>query len=125
MHTIAIAVVKRGDGYFLIGLRSTSVPLSGLWEFPGGKVEIGENAKDAAVRECFEETGLRVEVISKYPDAYYEYPHGPLHFRFFDCQPAEQQQTPKEPFRWVSREDLPKYQFPPANAELLKLLLHG
>ncbi|MBI3839784.1 MAG: NUDIX domain-containing protein, partial [Planctomycetia bacterium] len=58
---IAVAVVE-GDGKFLIGQRETGVPLAGLWEFPGGKVEPGEPAENAAIRECLEETGWLVRI---------------------------------------------------------------
>src|SRR5947209_7478611 len=63
---IAIAVVEQ-DGRFLVGRRPAGVPLAGLSEFPGGKIEPQETAEAAAVRECFEETGIVVEVTGRYP----------------------------------------------------------
>ena len=44
---IAVAVVEL-DGKFLIGLRPEGIPLAGLWEFPGGKVELDESPAEAA-----------------------------------------------------------------------------
>ena len=58
---IAIAIVEY-DGLFLVGQRPPDVPLAGLWEFPGGKVQAGETPEAAAARECFEETGLTAQV---------------------------------------------------------------
>ena len=58
---IAIAVVEHEDR-LLVGRRPAGVPLSGYCEFPGGKVKPNESSKEAAVRECLEETGLSVIV---------------------------------------------------------------
>ena len=63
---IAIAVVEHA-GRYLIGRRPDGVPLAGLWEFPGGKVQLSETAEQAAERECLEETGLEVAVGEAYP----------------------------------------------------------
>lgn len=63
MYQIPKAVIKRGDKY-LIGLRSPNAkyfPLS--WDFPGGKLEPGEDPYDGIAREVMEETGLIVKPI--------------------------------------------------------------
>ena len=72
---IAIAVVEQ-DGRFLIGQRPPGVPLAGLWEFPGGKVEPGESPEQAAIRECREEAGIEVTIVGEYPDRMERYSHG-------------------------------------------------
>ncbi|MBW3596318.1 MAG: (deoxy)nucleoside triphosphate pyrophosphohydrolase [Planctomycetes bacterium] len=118
---IAIAVVEH-EGRFLIGQRPAGAALAGLWEFPGGKVEAGETAIEAAVRECREETGLEAEVIGEYPPHVHRYEHGAVNLRFFVCRLRDPHQTPREPFRWVKRESLSDYAFPDGNRELLKLL---
>ncbi len=56
---VAVAVITSSLGV-LVGRRSDGTP---PWTFPGGKVEPGENALDAAVRETSEETGLRIRAI--------------------------------------------------------------
>ena len=53
-------LIKKGDEYLLI--KRAAEPDAGLWSIPGGLVEIGERATDAAVREAKEETGLDVEI---------------------------------------------------------------
>ncbi|TAM87123.1 MAG: NUDIX domain-containing protein [Candidimonas sp.] len=55
----AIAVVVRDRQVLLV--RRGHQPDMGKWGFPGGKIEFGETVQDAAVRELFEETGLRAE----------------------------------------------------------------
>ncbi len=119
---IAVAVVKRG-GRFLIGQRPAGVPLAGLWEFPGGKVEPGETAEQAAARECLEETGLAIEVGAPYPAVVHHYDHDRLALEFFACRAVEPKAPPKPPFRWVALAELAKYPFPAANAGLIELLV--
>jgi 8-oxo-dGTP diphosphatase len=118
---IAVAVVEN-EGQFLIGLRTEGVPLAGLWEFPGGKVEPGEAAENAAIRECLEETGLAVRIIGEYPPTSHSYPHGAVELRFFACAPIASRPTLPARFRWVKPAELQGYSFPPANANLLKRL---
>ena len=55
------AVVRDSEGRVLLVLRANE-PSRGLWSVPGGRIEAGESARDAAAREVREETGLDVEV---------------------------------------------------------------
>ena len=119
---IAIAVVEHA-GRFLIGQRPPGVSLAGYWEFPGGKVEPGETPPEAAARECQEETGLTVSVGEAYQEIVHQYDHDRLQLHFFACHPLDAQATPKAPFRWVDRQNLSHYPFPPANDGLLTYLL--
>ena len=136
---VAIAVVQQ-NGKFLVGIRPDGKPLAGFAEFPGGKVDVGETPERAAVRECFEESGLCVEAIEKYFSTIHRYSHGLLEIHFFHCRlvteclpntplpdgrssvgTASPPLTP--PFRWVSADELATLQFPAANRELTQLLL--
>lgn len=118
---IAIAVVEH-HGRYLIGRRPEGVPLAGYWEFPGGKVQAGETAEQAAARECKEETGLEVAVGEPYPAVVHQYAHGKVALEFFACRPLEPEQSPRSPFRWVLAADLGEYQFPEANGGLVAYL---
>lgn len=118
---IAVAVVER-DGHFLVGERPAGKPLAGCAEFPGGRVEAGETPEQAAVRECFEETGLSVEVVRSYDDCRHDYAHDRVHLHFFACRTVNANAEPRVPFRWVSRADLKTLDFPEANRQLLNLL---
>ncbi len=119
---IAIAVVEH-DGTFLVGQRPAGVALAGYWEFPGGKVEPGETPAEAAVRECYEETGVECVVGEAYPATVHQYAHDRVRLFFFACRPRDPQAEPKAPFRWAARAELRALRFPEANAALLDVLL--
>ena len=121
MKTIAVAVVE-SSGRFLVGERPEGVALAGYAEFPGGKVELGEQPRQAAIRECHEETGLEIRVTQLMCETVHDYDHGRVCIFFFLCKLAADG-VPAHPFRWVDGKDLAGLKFPPANAELLQLLL--
>jgi 8-oxo-dGTP diphosphatase len=119
---IAIAVVEH-EGRFLVGRRPPNVPLAGLWEFPGGKVQAGETAEAAAARECLEEAGLDVQVGVEYPPVKYDYAHDRVELHFFHCMPVDPARTPREPFRWIRAAELAELEFPAANRAILEGIL--
>jgi len=120
---IAIAVVEH-EGRFLIGQRPANVPLPGLWEFPGGKIEPGETQEVAAVRECLEETGLNVEPLFRYPQHVEQYDHDRVELHFVNCRlAADVSFNPQSPYCWVPRAELSNYSFPAGNTGLLQQLI--
>jgi 8-oxo-dGTP pyrophosphatase MutT (NUDIX family) len=58
MKDVALALVRRGDRWFLQRRDLANPVMPGLWEFPGGKVEEGETPEAALIRELREEVGL-------------------------------------------------------------------
>ena len=59
---VAVAVITRPDGSFLLARRPEGKPYAGYWEFPGGKVEPNESVRAALTREIKEELGLTIEL---------------------------------------------------------------
>ena len=118
-NLIAVAVVRRND-HFLIGQRPAGAVLAGLWEFPGGKLEEGESLEEAAIRECAEETSLRIRVLEELLVEEISYDHGDLKLHFFLCEPLDKDQLPRSPFQWVARRNLASYKFPAANQAVLE-----
>ncbi|GAB4121257.1 MAG: Nudix family hydrolase [Sideroxydans sp.] len=80
---VAAAVLQRPDGSFLLAQRPAGKIWAGYWEFPGGKLEQGESARDALVRELREELGI--EVVTAYPwlTQVFAYPHATVQLNFF------------------------------------------
>ena len=86
MPTIVVsaAVIWRG-GRVLLTRRMKGAHLAGLWEFPGGKVEEGEDPEDALRRECREECGIDVEVRDILDVTFHRYPQKNVLLLFYDC----------------------------------------
>ncbi len=121
---VAVAVVEH-DGQFLVGIRPPGVPLAGFAEFPGGKVLLGESPEAAAVRECFEESGIVVDTDGAYLSVKHQYDHGLLHIHFIRCRLRDSSggnQHPKTGFGWVDATELSRLKFPAANAKLIGIL---
>ena len=80
---VAAAVLQRPDGSFLLAQRPTDKIWAGYWEFPGGKLESGETAYHALVRELKEELGIAVETAYPWLTRVFTYPHATVRLRFF------------------------------------------
>ena len=80
---VAVGVLLREDGAVLLARRPASKVYAGYWEFPGGKVENGETARDALDRELAEELGIRVDVAYRWITQEFTYPHASVRLNFF------------------------------------------
>jgi 8-oxo-dGTP diphosphatase len=81
---VAAGVIRREDGKFLLGQRAPDTFYPGYWEFPGGKVEPGESAAAALIRELDEELGIRVRKIRPWLTREHRYEHAHVRLHFFD-----------------------------------------
>ncbi len=79
----AAAVILRQDGSFLLGQRPEGKPYAGYWEFPGGKIEPGETAAQALVRELHEELGIEADRYAPWITREFVYPHAHVRLHFF------------------------------------------
>ncbi|MEO8376087.1 MAG: (deoxy)nucleoside triphosphate pyrophosphohydrolase [Candidatus Sumerlaeota bacterium] len=68
---VAAPLLTREPGEILIAQRAGDPPLRGKWEFPGGKVEPGEDPRHALARECREEIGCEVEAGDIYESVFH------------------------------------------------------
>ncbi len=87
MRTVRVvaAVVRRG-GRILVTRRKDDAERGGLWEFPGGKVEPGEDEASALRREIREELGCGLEVRSLLLRHRHRYPDLAVELAFYDCE---------------------------------------
>jgi 8-oxo-dGTP diphosphatase len=80
---VAAAVFLRPDGSFLLAQRPEGKPYPGYWEFPGGKMEPGETARDCLVREIKEELDVEVTRATPWITRVHVYTHATVRLNFF------------------------------------------
>lgn len=121
---MSAAVLQRSDGSFLLAQRPIGKIWAGYWEFPGGKVEAGEVARDALVRELQEELGI--EVITAYPwlTREFSYPHATVRLKFFRVTEWRGELFPHEgqQFSWQKGNEISVSPLLPANELILRAL---
>ena len=108
----------------LITQRKAQTHLAGLWEFPGGKRERNETFEECLKRELKEEIGIEVLVGELVESLTHAYPEKTVRLNFYRCEwrQGELQPLGCADFKWIGREQLPEFQFPPADARLLERL---
>jgi 8-oxo-dGTP diphosphatase len=75
-HTeVAVGILIREDEALLLSTRPEGKPYAGYWEFPGGKVEVGETVEQALRRELHEELGITINVAVIWKVTEHDYPH--------------------------------------------------
>ncbi len=119
-----VAGVIRRDGLLLITQRMADDTLAGYWEFPGGKVDKGEELKAALHRELLEEIGVTTEIGEEIHRIVHPYPDRDVRLYFFDARiiSGEPQKLEVADLCWVSVDQLMNYQFPEADLPLLNQL---
>lgn len=112
------------DGKVLIAKRPQGKPLAGLWEFPGGKVEHGEDERGCLKREFMEELGIEVSVRPSFFKADTEHEGVPIRLSFHRCSLllGDPRSLEGQEFRWVGAEELRDFEFPAVNTEVVEIL---
>lgn len=79
---VAVGVLIRPDGDFLLTSRPHGKVYAGFWEFPGGKVEAGESVEQALQRELQEELGIQLVGAIRWREQLVDYPHALVRLNF-------------------------------------------
>ena len=106
--------------------RHQTMPLK--WEFPGGKIEDGEQPRDALRRELEEELGIQAEIGDEVSRILHEYPNGgSVELRFFAVRrySGELENRIFRDVRWADRSELPSFDFLEADRGLVRELAEG
>ena len=118
--TAAVIVI---EGRFLVTRRQKGVHLEGFWEFPGGKCDKDEARRHCLARELLEELDVPSRVGEEIFTTTHTYPERSIELHFFRCELlGEPRPQLGQEMRWVGREELAALEFPPADAELIRIL---
>ncbi len=121
---VAAAAVEAADGRILVTRRPDHVHQGGLWEFPGGKLEPGEDLRGGLDRELFEEIGIRVQASAPLIRIYHDY--GDRRVLLDVHKVSAYAGTPHgregQPLRWLRPEQMRAEEFPAADRPIITAL---
>ena len=120
--TEVVAALIWKNNKFMICQRPANKARGLLWEFVGGKVELGEAKEQALIRECREELAIELCVGDVFMDVTHEYPDITVHLTLFNATIAEGvlQKLEHNDIKWITPAEIPNYEFCPADEEILK-----
>ncbi|PGN02823.1 (deoxy)nucleoside triphosphate pyrophosphohydrolase [Priestia megaterium] len=123
MKKVVAAIIKEKD-QLLIAQRHSKDPLSGKWEFPGGKLEPGETPEECLVREIREELRVEIEIRSFYDDNVYGSKDQAIHLLFYWAEVVSGEVTPvvHDDVKWINIKELARFDFAPADIPIVKRL---
>jgi 8-oxo-dGTP diphosphatase len=101
---VAVGVLMRLEGDFLLTSRPEGKVYAGYWEFPGGKLEPGESVEEALRRELHEELGIVIGAVHRWQEQLVDYPHALVRLNFckvFEWS-GELQMRECQSFAWQS-----------------------
>jgi 8-oxo-dGTP diphosphatase len=120
---LVAAAVLIEQGRVLLTQRKRGTHLEGAWEFPGGKVEPGEDPRDALARELEEEIGVDVTVGDPVEVTFHRYEEKSVLLLFFEVARKPGSSEPRvldvAGIEWAGPEDLDPSRFPPADVAIL------
>ncbi len=127
MKQVVAALIFK-DGRVLVCQRTRHQTMPLKWEFPGGKIEEGEQPRDALRRELDEELGIEASVGDEVARIRHQYKNGSsVELRFFVVRDYKGELENKifKDMRWADRSELPSFDFLEADLELVKDLASG
>ena len=125
-QVVAALIVKNGKVLICQRTRHQTMPLK--WEFPGGKIEDGEQPRAALRRELDEELGIHARIEQEVARICHAYKNGgSVELRFYLVREYEGEVENRifRDVQWAKRRDLPSYDFLEADLGLVKDLARG
>ena len=111
INNVSVAGVARRGDTVLVMHRLPGGSVGGLWEFPGGKTEPGENPEDALRREWMEETGLKITVGIEIARGGFRHKDTPFTLIAFSVELPSDNSKPAllehDAYKWVKADELP------------------
>ncbi|MBQ8436165.1 MAG: (deoxy)nucleoside triphosphate pyrophosphohydrolase [Alphaproteobacteria bacterium] len=112
-------------GKILIARRNHHKSLSGMWEFPGGKQEVGETLPECLKREIMEELQLEITVGDFFMQSVYEYEHGAICLNAYYAYADSDKicfHSDHDSLKWITPDELDDYDFSPADIPIKNAL---
>ncbi len=121
---IGVAVIWNNQRQILIDRRRAEGLLGGLWEFPGGKIEVGETIEECIKREIREELAIEIEVGDRLITIDHAYSHFRVTLNVHHCRYLTGIPQPIEcdEIRWVTLDEIDQFPFPKANSQIIAAL---
>lgn len=124
---VAAGVLEQKDGSVFLVQRPHHKEMGGLWEIPGGKIEVGETPEEALIRELKEELGIQVSTQDLTPLTFVSHAYEKFHLIMlvFLCKKWIGTITlheNQESFEWVQPAELNNYRMPDADKPLIETL---
>ena len=125
--TVVGAILENDKGAILLAQRPSDKPMPFLWEFPGGKVEVGESPETALTRELYEEIGITVSPkdLKAFSFVSMAYPDFHIILLGYHCRTWTGTAVAREGqggLEWVLPENLSQYPMREANRAFIPLL---
>ena len=127
MKRVVAALILK-DGKLLVCQRTRHQTMPLKWEFPGGKIEEGEQPRDALRRELDEELGIDAKIGEEVARIRHDYKTGSsVELRFYAVREYKREIENRifKDVRWATRSELPSYDFLEADLSLVKDLAEG
>lgn len=125
VFVVAVVLVDR-DGRILLSQRPSNKSMSGLWEFPGGKVESGELPEEALIRELKEELGIETWGSCLAPLSFASHSYDDFHLLMpvFVCRRWVGEPKPMEGqvLKWVNKNNLKEHSMPAADIPIISVI---
>jgi 8-oxo-dGTP diphosphatase len=124
MATEVTAAILLHEGKVLVAKRGPGGPTGGMWELPGGKVEIGETPEECLEREMLEEFGINVTVGRFFGESVFHYHNGAIKLLAYltSWESGELVPAVHADYCWVSVDELKDYELAPADIPLAEKL---
>lgn len=127
MLEVVCGVIENSAGQFLACLRPAGKHLGGFWEFPGGKVDLGESPQTALARELMEELAVEVEVGAALRAVIWDYAEQTIRLRPFRCRitGGELRAMEHEKLHWCAPECFHELVWAAADVPILQEILRS
>lgn len=125
MINVVAAIITNSEGKILIAQRNLKKSQGGLWEFPGGKIELNETPEEAIVREIKEELNMEIKCNNYFDEKIYEYPDKTIKLIALNCSMISDKYEvlEHEKIAWINLDEFYNFDFAPADVYFVEKII--